>query len=207
MFRAICRRFGFSDARLMRHRALAIAIASLPGCMQAATTSSCLILPTSSLQRFAPCTVGAHAAAKLPASIAATADSKRTIAAMSSARGKAVTRGLLARSRGSRHGMDLRPQLGPMEAERVLRGGERDRASPVNGERFCRSFCPLHRLSADRGARSHPLLRSFRWAIASAEELRGATRTSCTERERRDRRRRDRLVLIGLKPFQDPAYQ
>jgi hypothetical protein len=42
-----------------------------------------------------------------------------------------------------------------MEAERVLRGGEGDRASPVNGERFCRWFCLLHRLSADRGARSH----------------------------------------------------
>jgi len=38
----------------------------------------------------APCTVGAHAAAKLPTSIAATADRKRAIAAMSSARGKAI---------------------------------------------------------------------------------------------------------------------
>jgi hypothetical protein len=90
VFWAIFEEIGFSDARLMRHCALAIAIASLPGRMQAATTSSGLILPTSSLQRFAPCTVSAHAAAKLPASIAATADRKRAIAAMSSARRKAI---------------------------------------------------------------------------------------------------------------------
>lgn len=59
---------------------------------------------------------------------------------MSSARCTAIAWDLLARSRDGRHGMDLQLQLGPMETERVLRGRERDRASPVNGEHASRSM-------------------------------------------------------------------
>jgi len=80
-----------------------------------------------------------------------------------------------------------------MEAERVLRGGERDRASPVNGERFCRSFCPLHRLSADRGARSqradraenrrerHTEGKSVKGKPAPSEDVRQERRTNDRE--------------------------
>src|SRR5258706_8952517 len=62
-----------------------------------------------------------------------------------------------APSRGRRHGMDLRPQRARMEAERVLRRWEQDRAPPVNGEDPCRSMTLLHRLSADPDARSQYL--------------------------------------------------
>jgi hypothetical protein len=40
-----------------------------------------------------------------------------------------------------------------MEAARVLRGWDRDRAPPVNGEQAHRSIGPLHRLYADPRAR------------------------------------------------------